>query len=638
MRMNACARRGFLIDGRAPLPADPTELDVDYLPVIGCSNLVCEHCRRPVENEVTRASRRYFCDCSSYTESSSHPLWDPDPIPERDPLTAWRCAGHPPLALPCEVDGVALGSEGELARVAERVLAGWMPPRAREADQERVVWLRRLYARLVPEAQRVLTRVALDHARAPDADERGRALILFKNVRDEAALRELFALYEADRTAFAGIPDHVSSVSDETLEDSLWRAVARLAAREGRVREAARSAALLPGRGSRALYDLLAAHDREWLKAQEGAVQSATPEQAEELELSLLVDPEPSEPDETSEPPPRVARQLNLEIPLQRAVHEGRVLLVQEIASYFASGSVDFARATAADLNGMGVPTSEYLVFDEPLTDEDVERYRSGPWDSPHEFWRFHQPPRPVIELELRPKPAPPAARSWPLVEQVGDLPPHQARCLRRVCEAAVGRELPADPQELVARTLEANSALEDDLREVVLRLNVPEPMAASRELLEEPWDLESGHWTLENGVLCGRGKAQAQVEVSSFELGVEVKLSRADANLWFRVAQYTGYCTRLGDRAWGGLYDADPRRGHTAALPVPRLLARAEGYNYWFVRAEGPRLRVWLNGAKVADVTDREGSARGAISFEVQPNSGQVAQAWFKNVRLGEL
>ncbi|MCC6897758.1 MAG: hypothetical protein IT377_02225, partial [Polyangiaceae bacterium] len=124
-----------------------------------------------------------------------------------------------------------------------------------------MAWLRRLHARLAPAAKRVLTRVALDRARVHPDRVRGRALILFKNVRDEAALGERFSLFESDRTPFAGLPDPISSVSDETLEDSVWRAVARLAAREGRVRDVARRAALEPGRGSRALYDLLGAHD-----------------------------------------------------------------------------------------------------------------------------------------------------------------------------------------------------------------------------------------------------------------------------------------------------------------------------------------------------------------------------------------
>jgi len=130
--MNHCSLGGYLVSGRAPLPADPTDYDVEALPRRGCNHLRCLTCGAVVRNAqgfwrskslsrmecaalyevadleaspvLVPASgfRFYVCRCRSWTQTAfEDALDDPDtdPMPQRSNMP-WRCDGHPPLELP----------------------------------------------------------------------------------------------------------------------------------------------------------------------------------------------------------------------------------------------------------------------------------------------------------------------------------------------------------------------------------------------------------------------------------------------------------------------------------------------------------------------------------------------------------
>jgi hypothetical protein len=280
---NHCARKGYLVDASGVIPEDPTDLGVEQLPVVGCSNLTCRRCNVKVTQEVSGSWREYRCPCSSWTETSNHPLYDPDPWPRSDPTMPWECAGHPTIELPRDVDRIEL-SDGEALRdVATRALRGWHPPGAREQDEVWVAWLRRLYVRLAPAWRAVLEDTALACARDPEVETRGRCLVFFRTARDPAILAKLLTSFEHDRALFRDIQDPTSPISNETLEDSLWRAVAPLALCDGRVRQLVRGVATTPGRGSRAVYDVLATVDEDWLVANVEQVAQANRDRVDDL-------------------------------------------------------------------------------------------------------------------------------------------------------------------------------------------------------------------------------------------------------------------------------------------------------------------------------------------------------------------
>jgi hypothetical protein len=280
--MAICAHHGFLVDGDGPIPEDPTDLGVEGLPIVGCSRLVCGSCGAAVTHVVARGSREYHCRCATWTEASQRALRDGDPDPHTDPPGSWACAGHPEITLPQVVDGEDIADDAALREVVARALAGWMPPGARPSDEVWGAWLRRLSVRLAPVHARALGDVAVEHLTDPDALTRARAIATLRTAQDPALLGALLGFVEEPHPRFAGVPDEISSVADETLEDSLWRALAPLVA-SGRARALARTAATSVGRGSRALYDVLATHDAKWFVAQTPAMAKANREGVEVL-------------------------------------------------------------------------------------------------------------------------------------------------------------------------------------------------------------------------------------------------------------------------------------------------------------------------------------------------------------------
>jgi hypothetical protein len=95
--MYTCSSGGYLVDGTSAIPTDATDLQVEGLPVVGCSELRCSACRVPVRNA-------------------------------------------PGLAF-------VIADELALDGFRERVT----PPRIRPEDRTRAEWLVRLKARLRPE-------------------------------------------------------------------------------------------------------------------------------------------------------------------------------------------------------------------------------------------------------------------------------------------------------------------------------------------------------------------------------------------------------------------------------------------------------------------------------------------------------
>ena len=280
--MNHCGFKGYLVDASGVIPDDPTDLGVEWLPIIGCSHLWCARCKVQVRNSISGSSRLYECNCEKWTESFHHPLFTEDPEPERDPTMPWACAGHPPVELPRTVDGVEIRDDSELATITNRVLDGWHPPGARAEDQPQVSWLRRLYVRLASTHHHVVTDVA--HARIGDFDPsvRGRAIAVFSVVGNAAALERLLPLVEKPRGLYAGASDPITAIRNETLEDSIWRALA-VVARKSPTKELVRAAGLTSGRGSRALYDVLSETDPDWVIENVEALALATPARVDQL-------------------------------------------------------------------------------------------------------------------------------------------------------------------------------------------------------------------------------------------------------------------------------------------------------------------------------------------------------------------
>ncbi len=137
----------------------------------------------------------------------------------------------------------------------------------------------------------------------------------------------------------------------------------------------------------------------------------------------------------------------------------------------------------------------------------------------------------------------------------------------------------------------------------------------------------QTGHatWVVRDGILIGSQDAQGrpgdlltEQEFDDFRLTVVFKMAfPGNSGIWFRKP-----AGELG-------YQMDILEGHpesmTGGIWSGTFLARnkdestfdRDGWNDAEIWAKGTRIRVTLNGAKVADITDQKYS-RGAIGFQV--------------------
>jgi len=104
---------------------------------------------------------------------------------------------------------------------------------------------------------------------------------------------------------------------------------------------------------------------------------------------------------------------------------------------------------------------------------------------------------------------------------------------------------------------------------------------------------------------------------------------------------EMSGYQCDIGDPTWwGALYDESRRNKVLAASDmeaINKVLKRNE-WNEYVIRAEGRRIRTYINGALGVDYTepDRAIPQWGRIGMQI--HGGGAGEAWFKNITIEEL
>lgn len=100
------------------------------------------------------------------------------------------------------------------------------------------------------------------------------------------------------------------------------------------------------------------------------------------------------------------------------------------------------------------------------------------------------------------------------------------------------------------------------------------------------------------------------------------------------------GYQADLGDGYWGSLYD-ESRRNKTLAAPdsatVSRILKR-DDWNDYEIRAEGKRIRLYINGTQTVDYVEQNDSIPQSGLIGLQIHGGGKAVAYYKEIYLEEL
>lgn len=167
--------------------------------------------------------------------------------------------------------------------------------------------------------------------------------------------------------------------------------------------------------------------------------------------------------------------------------------------------------------------------------------------------------------------------------------------------------------------------------------------------------------WRLDNGTITGGSLKEQQPrneflaskkEYGDFELKLKFKLQGESKKTFVnggvqirsqRVKdshEMIGYQADLGDGFWASIYD-ESRRNKVMAAADQNAMQKAlkpDDWNEYVVRAEGRRIRTWINGVAGVDYTeeDKEVPQTGRIGLQI--HGGGPAQIWFKDITIEEL
>ncbi|MBX3434645.1 MAG: DUF1080 domain-containing protein [Pirellulales bacterium] len=162
-------------------------------------------------------------------------------------------------------------------------------------------------------------------------------------------------------------------------------------------------------------------------------------------------------------------------------------------------------------------------------------------------------------------------------------------------------------------------------------------------------WHGDEAVWFVEDGEIVGRatsGLARNSFLVSDlaaddFELTMEVKLvdDAGNSGVQFRSREtgdgdVAGYQADVGPGWWGKLYEEHGRE-LLWDKPGEAHVRRGE-WNKYVIRAEGARIRTWINDRPCVDLDDPAGRRRGV--FALQVHSGGPTEVRFRRLALTPL
>ena len=165
--------------------------------------------------------------------------------------------------------------------------------------------------------------------------------------------------------------------------------------------------------------------------------------------------------------------------------------------------------------------------------------------------------------------------------------------------------------------------------------------------------------WRVEEGAIVG-GSLDAVVPrneflcttktYGDFELKLKFKLlgdkDKANAGIQFRTRripkhhEVSGYQADIGAGYWGALYD-ESRRNKILAAPKGVDMARVvkvDDWNEYTIRAQGPRIQLWLNGTKTVDYTETDPKIDVTGVIALQVHGGAKSKVMYKDITIEEL
>ncbi len=143
------------------------------------------------------------------------------------------------------------------------------------------------------------------------------------------------------------------------------------------------------------------------------------------------------------------------------------------------------------------------------------------------------------------------------------------------------------------------------------------------------------------NEFLCTKKK------YGDFELRVKAKLigDGENAGIQFRSERIPDHHEVIGfqcdmgsnpnEEIWGYLYD-ESRRKRFIAQPDQNGLVKnlkQDDWNEFIIRAEGPRIQIWLNGFQTVDYTEQDSEIASDGIICLQIHGGAPAEAFYKDI-----
>ena len=170
-------------------------------------------------------------------------------------------------------------------------------------------------------------------------------------------------------------------------------------------------------------------------------------------------------------------------------------------------------------------------------------------------------------------------------------------------------------------------------------------------------WEGNLDHFRIEKGaVVAGSLKHEiprneflcTEREYGDFELTLQFKVLGKGANAGVQIRskrvpdhhEVSGYQADLGEGWFGSLYDESRRNKLLAEADksVTSKVLKADNWNSYRIRCEGPRIQLWINDQQTVDYTeeDAEIPLTGVIGLQI--HGGPPSEAWYKEIKIVEL
>jgi hypothetical protein len=176
-------------------------------------------------------------------------------------------------------------------------------------------------------------------------------------------------------------------------------------------------------------------------------------------------------------------------------------------------------------------------------------------------------------------------------------------------------------------------------------------------------WEGDTGKvWRIEDGAVIAAGKLEekaARNEVlattrsyKNFDLRLKFKLLGTEgfvnSGVQFRSVripnppnEMSGYQADIGDpKYWGALYDESRRRKMLAEpdMEAVNKVLKRNDWNDFRIRAEGPRIQIWINGTRTIDYTEPDPAIPQEGHLALQIHGNGKTEIRFKDLAIEEL